>query len=73
MSSVYFFYEPEEVFLKLNFGIFGSIKEIEWILEIKKSFPEFCYYYLGFYIQNNKKMSYKGDFEPAELLDPETY
>ena len=50
MSSVYFFYEPEECLLKLNFGIFGSLKEIEWMKETKKAFPEFSYYYLGFYI-----------------------
>ena len=28
---------------------------------------------MGFYIQNNKKMSYKGDYEPFHLLCPETY
>lgn len=26
------------------------------------TFPEFKYYYLGFYIHDNEKMAYKGNF-----------
>jgi arginyl-tRNA---protein transferase len=40
---------------------------------MQKSFPEFKYYYLGYYIQSCTKMVYKGDFEPSELLCPFTY
>lgn len=40
---------------------------------MNKSFPEFQYYYLGYYIQGCSKMVYKGDYEPAELVCPQTY
>lgn len=35
-------------------------------------FKEFKYYYLGFYIHKCKKMRYKGQFEPSEILCTET-
>lgn len=63
MSSVYFFYDPD--YKKYSLGVLGSIKEIQWIQEMQKSFPEFKYYYLGFYIQSSKKMVYKADFQPS--------
>jgi len=71
LSSVYFFYEPEYKYLSL--GVVGAVKEIEYVQEMSKYFPEFKYYYLGFYIQDCQKMVYKGEYEPAELLCPYTY
>ncbi|CAD8172090.1 unnamed protein product [Paramecium pentaurelia] len=71
LSSVYFFYDP--IFEEFNFGTFGALVEIEYIQLMNQYFPDFKYYYLGFYLQNTNKMSYKGDFEPCELLCPETY
>jgi len=70
ISSVYFFYDPD--YKDVSFGILGSLKEIEYIKEMKKYFPNLKYYYLGYYLQNSKKMVYKGDYEPAELLCPIT-
>lgn len=69
LSSVYFFYDPK--YKALNIGIIGSLWEIEFIQEMNKEFPDFKYYYLGFYVHNSKKMVYKGDYEPCELLCPE--
>lgn len=71
LSSVYFFYEPEYKYLSL--GVVGAVKEIEYIQDMEKYFPEFKYYYLGFYVQDCQKMVYKGEYEPAELLCPYTY
>ncbi len=71
LSSVYFFYDPE--YKSLSPGIVGAIKEIEYVQEKSKTFPDFRYYYLGYYIQNCQKMVYKADYEPAELLCPCTY
>jgi arginyl-tRNA---protein transferase len=71
LSSVYFFYDPE--YKNLSLGVVGGIKEIEYVKEMNKYFPEFKYYYLGYYIHDNKKMLYKGDYEPAQLLCPITY
>lgn len=73
LSSVYFFYDPDPTYKKLGLGIVSSLKEIEWIQKKQQIFTDFKYYYLGFYIQNCQKMVYKGDYEPSELLCPNTY
>jgi len=70
LSSVYFFYDPD--YKDLSMGVVGAIKEIEYVQEMHKYFPDFKYYYLGYYIQDCQKMVYKGDYEPAELLCPIT-
>lgn len=71
LSSVYFFYHPR--FKDQRLGVFSSLIEIEYIRWMSLSFPEFKNYYMGFYIQNNHKMSYKGDYEPFSLLCPVSY
>lgn len=48
LSSVYFFYDP--LFEWLNFGTFGALVEIEYIQILNQYFPNFKYYYLGFYL-----------------------
>jgi len=69
LSSVYFFYDTDYKFLSP--GVLSAIKEIEYV----KSFNSyrFRYYYMGFYIESCKKMKYKGDFHPSELLCPASY
>lgn len=48
LSSVYFFYDPKFEFLSP--GIFGAIREIEYIKRISEVFnPEWKYYYMGLY------------------------
>lgn len=69
--SVYFFYDPD--YKHLSLGTVSIIKEIEYMKEMQKYFPDFKYYHLGGYVQNCQKMSYKKDFEPAELLCPMTF
>ena len=69
--SVYFFYDPD--YKHLSLGTVSIIKEIGYMKEMQKYFPEFRYYHLGGYVQNCQKMSYKKDFEPAELLCPVTF
>lgn len=71
MSSVYFFFDPK--YKPLQPGIIGSIYEIEWMQKLQKTYEEFRWYYLGYYIQNCKKMIYKGDYGPAQLLCPSSY
>lgn len=72
LSSVYFFYDPlfEE---KFKFGTFAALIEIQYVQLMNRYFPDFLYYYMGFYIQSTNKMVYKGEFEPSELLCPITY
>lgn len=70
MSTVYYFFDPK--FKPLKFGVVSALYEINWIREQMAKFPQFHYYYLGFYIHNCDKMNYKADFEPVELLCPTT-
>jgi len=70
LSSVYFFYDAS--YKKYQLGILSSLIEIEYVRAMNSHFPKFIYYYLGYYIHNCKKMQYKGQFEPAELLCPLT-
>lgn len=60
LSAVYFFYDPS--FKEFRLGVFSSLIEIEYIRWMRLSFPEFRYYYMGFYISNSEKMNYKGKF-----------
>lgn len=62
LSSVYFFYDPE--FRDRSPGIFSSLMEIE---ECRRRNLE--YWYLGFYVRDCRKMEYKLQFQPHELLD----
>ncbi len=61
LSSVYFAFEPEEA--KRSLGTFSVLKEIEWARTSGRD-----YYYLGFYVPDSPKMSYKARFKPHQLL-----
>lgn len=62
VSSVYFIYDPD--YDKRSLGIYGALKEIEFAQKEKKDF-----YYLGYYIAENRSMKYKNQFQPHELYD----
>ncbi|CCJ30121.1 unnamed protein product [Pneumocystis jirovecii] len=66
ISSVYFMYESSLQHLCL--GKISVCQEVCMTQERKSQF-----YYMGYYIYNNQKMKYKGEYRPSELLDPETY
>ena len=61
-SSVYFFYRT--FYNHLSLGIYSVIKEIEYAKSLKLN-----YYYLGYFVRENKKMSYKNQFYPHELYE----
>lgn len=65
LSSVYFVYRDSAA--RYSPGILSILREIE---EAKKMGA--LYYYLGYYIRDNKSMSYKNRFYPHERLDMET-
>lgn len=62
VSSVYFIYDPD--YDKRSLGIYGALKEIEFARSEKKDF-----YYLGYYIAENRSMNYKNQFRPHEFYD----
>lgn len=59
LSSVYFIYDPD--FSEYSLGNFSIMKEIEISRELGIE-----YYNLGYWIEENKKMSYKGKFSPYQ-------
>jgi arginine-tRNA-protein transferase len=61
VSSHYFYYDT--ALLRRRLGIYSILQEIDLACLLGKK-----YYYLGFYIQGVKKMSYKAAFVPHELL-----
>lgn len=63
LSSNYFYYLPQKAVLKRSLGVFSVLKEIEFCKRI--GIP---YYYLGLYLPNCKKMNYKANYKPYELL-----
>lgn len=83
LSSVYFTYNPS--FSSLSPGTLSAFIELALMpriqipcisssasLDVQAASDEFKYYYLGFYVHSCRKMRYKGQFNPSELLCPET-
>ena len=66
ISSVYFFYDPD--YKSHRLGVFSSLIEIEYVRYFSKAFPEFKYYYMGYYIQNCEKMSYKSTLYLIQVI-----
>jgi arginine-tRNA-protein transferase len=65
MSMVYLVFEPR--FQKRSPGKFIILKALEWARD-----AGFKYAYLGFYIPGNRKMDYKIQYGPAQILNPVT-
>ncbi|MBF0226944.1 MAG: arginyltransferase [Desulfobacterales bacterium] len=61
ISSVYFAYDMN--FNKRSLGVFSILKEIELCKELKKKWLQ-----LGFWVSGSKKMEYKSNYKPYELL-----
>ena len=64
LSSVYFYFDPDEGARSL--GTFSAIREVEHARATHRSFV-----YLGYYIAKCKEMNYKSRFRPCELLHPD--
>jgi arginine-tRNA-protein transferase len=62
LSSNYFYYDTDH--LGRRPGVFSVLQEIELAKSMGKK-----YCYLGFYIKDNPKMSYKKGFRPNEILE----
>lgn len=65
LSSVYFIYDTE--YMKYSPGTLSIIREAQYAASIGLS-----YYYLGYYIEENRSMSYKNNFNLNEKLNWET-
>lgn len=64
LSSNYFYYSVEPEILKRSIGVFSVLKEIEFCQKNKIE-----NYYLGLYLKHCRKMNYKTNYKPYELLE----
>lgn len=63
LSSIYTFFDPDESYHSRSLGVYCILQQIETAKTLK-----LAYVYLGFWIPSVKKMSYKTDYTPIELL-----
>lgn len=63
LSSVYFYYDP--ALSRRSLGVFSALCEIDECR--RRGLP---YWYVGFYIRDCRRMNYKADYRPCELLTP---
>ena len=68
--SIYMWYSVSKEVLKLSFGVYSALKEIEFVRELSKRNPNMKYYYLQGWNENNKKLSYKANYSPEEFYCP---
>jgi arginine-tRNA-protein transferase len=61
LSAVYTFYDPE--LAKRALGVFNILTQIEWTQRMGLD-----YTYLGYWIAQSRKMAYKAEFRPVEVL-----
>ena len=66
LSSNYFYYDTD--YLQRRPGVFSVLKEIELAQRLAKK-----YFYLGFCIEDNAKMSYKKFFRPNEIYEKDRW
>ncbi len=61
ISSVYFIFDPD--FASRRLGVYSILYEIEYCQ--KQNRP---WLYLGYWVEDSPKMSYKADYRPAQIL-----
>ena len=63
LSAIYTFFEPDPQFERRSLGRMMIMQLIE-----KTSYLGLPYLYLGYWIQDSKKMDYKTEYRPIEML-----
>lgn len=66
LSAIYTFFDPEEK--NRSLGVFAIL----WQLQ-QATLMQLPYVYLGYWIKACKKMNYKQDYQPLEILNQQTW
>ncbi|MBK8814348.1 MAG: arginyltransferase [Methylococcaceae bacterium] len=61
LSAVYTFFDPK--FSAYGLGVYAVLWQIEWAKTLQRD-----YLYLGFWIKQCRKMSYKNNYQPLQIL-----
>ena len=70
MVSIYMWYDLRKEISKYSFGVYSALKEIESIQERQKTDPDAEFYYMQGWNEHNRRLKYKGDYEPEEFYAP---
>lgn len=68
--SIYMWYTLAPEVAKFSFGVYSTLKEIEFVCELSKRNPNMQYYYLQGWNGNNKKLAYKANYSPEDFYCP---
>ncbi len=66
LSMVYSFFDVSDNFKKRSLGTYIILDHVA-----RTSLMDLSYLYLGYWIEDSPKMSYKRNFKPLEILEPE--
>lgn len=70
MVSVYMWYDLAKEVCKYSFGVYSALKEIQDVQERNRHDPTVEYYYLQGWNPCNRRLKYKGDYEPEDFYAP---
>ena len=70
MVSVYMWYDLAKEVCKYSFGVYSALKEITDVQKRNEHDPTVEYYYLQGWNECNRRLKYKGDYEPEDFYAP---
>ena len=70
MVGIYTWYDTNKEISKYSFGVYSILKEIQEVQERQKTDPCVEYHYLEGWNEHNRRLKYKGDYEPLEYYAP---
>ena len=70
MVSIYMWYDLRKEISKYSFGVYSALKEIEDVQNRSSQDENVEHYYLQGWNALNRRLKYKGDYEPEEFYAP---
>lgn len=70
LCSVYMFYHLSPDIKRLSLGVYSALMEIQFAHSLNKQGANIQHYYLGNFNPKNRKLLYKAQFEPIEVMCP---